>query len=191
MKAEIEARLLDVNVDEFLKKLKDCNAEFVGDWLQIRNCYDFNPVRENSWIRLRRNEKETTLTIKEIGSEKIDGTKESEIAVSDFDTANEILNKLGYTARSIQENRRIRYMLQGVEVDVDMWPMIPAYVEFEAGSEEQIINVCKILGVEFEKLTTLDVQSIYSHYGINLRDLSVLKLEEDRKNKHFNEENEE
>ena len=64
MKSEIEARLLECNVKHILKKLKDTGASFVGDWLQIRNCYDFNPVKENSWIRLRTNGTETTLTIK-------------------------------------------------------------------------------------------------------------------------------
>ena len=65
MKTEIECRLLDCNVEQIMKKLKDNNAQFIGDWLQIRNCYDFNPVREKSWIRLRTNGVETTLTIKE------------------------------------------------------------------------------------------------------------------------------
>ena len=50
MKSEIEARLLECDVKHILKKLKETGASFVGDWLQIRNCYDFNPVKENSWI---------------------------------------------------------------------------------------------------------------------------------------------
>ena len=68
MKTEIEARYLNCNVKEVLENLKKHNATFVGDWLQIRNCYDFTPVKENSWIRLRTNGEETTLTIKEINN---------------------------------------------------------------------------------------------------------------------------
>ena len=79
MKTEIECRLLNVDVAQFIKKLKDKNADFVGDWVQIRNCYDFTPVKPNSWIRLRTNGVETTLTIKEIANSKIDGTKECEL----------------------------------------------------------------------------------------------------------------
>lgn len=182
MKYEIEARLLEVDVDNFTQKLNQAGATKVGDWLQIRNCYDFTPVKENSWIRLRTNGEETTLTIKEIESAKIDGTKESEIVVSDFDATDEILNKLGYKARSRQENRRIRYMLNGVEIDIDYWPMIPTYVEFEAESEADIRRVCDILDVNFDSLVTLDVSSIYSHYGIDIEKLpQVVTLEEDRK----------
>lgn len=182
MKYEIEARLLEVDVDNFTQKLNQAGATKVGDWLQIRNCYDFTPVKENSWIRLRTNGEETTLTIKEIESAKIDGTKESEIVVSDFDATDEILNKLGYKARSRQENRRIRYMLNGVEIDIDYWPMIPTYVEFEAESEADIRRICDILDVNFDSLVTLDVSSIYSHYGIDIEKLpQVVTLEEDRK----------
>lgn len=182
MKNEIEARLLDVDVGSFLKKIKSADAKFVGDWLQIRNCYDFNPVKENSWIRLRKENNKTTLTIKEIASAKIDGTKECEIEVSDFDLTNEILNKLGYFARSEQENRRIRFMLDDVEIDIDFWPMIPAYVEFEAPSEKHIKSVCDKLGIDFENLITFGVTEIYRHYGLDLKTLPAkLKLKDSKK----------
>lgn len=186
MKAEIECRLLDVNVERFVELLEKNNAKFVGDWLQIRNCYDFNPVQENSWIRLRTNGKDTTLTIKEISNSKIDGTKESEIVVSDFETTNEILNKLGYIARSRQENRRISYILDGVEIDIDFWPYIPTYVEFEAKSQEDIENVCTKLKIDFNKLTTMDVMSIYSHYGYDLSKMPKISLEDERKAENLN-----
>lgn len=181
MKTEVECRLLECDVANIIKNLEDNNATFIGDWLQMRYCYDFNPVQENSWIRLRTNGKETTLTIKEITSKHIDGTKELEIVVSDFKSTDEILNKLGYVARSKQENRRIQYKLDNVEIDIDFWPLIPTYVEFEAESEQDIINVCKKLKINYNKLTTLDVSSIYKHYGYNLSDLSKIVLEEDRK----------
>lgn len=190
MKTEIECRLLEVDVEALIDKLEQNNATFVGDWVQMRYCYDFKPVRRNSWIRLRTNGKETTLTIKEIGSDKIDGTKESEIIVSDFLGTDEILQKLGYTARSKQENRRIRFMLNGVEIDIDFWPRIPTYVEFEGESEQAIKNVCKKLDVPYNKTTTLDVESIYSKYGISHQEMNNLVLEKSRKEKqYFAEEN--
>ena len=186
MKTEIEARLLECDAVNIIKKLEMLGATKVGDWLQVRNCYDFNPPRKNSWIRLRTNGEETTLTIKEIESAKIDGTKESEIIVSDFDITNEILNKLGYNIRTTQENRRIRYMLDGVEVDIDFWPMIPTYLEIEAENEEKIKNVCKKLDIDYASLTSLDVQSIYLNYGIDLNRIQILKLEEERKGRYEN-----
>jgi len=181
MKLEIEARLLECDVKKIINNLNEQHAKFVGDWIQMRYCYDFNPVNPHSWIRLRTNGEQTTLTIKEISSSKIDGTKESEIVVSDFNETNEILNKLGYFARSKQENRRIQYFLDGVEIDIDFWPQIPTYVEFEAQSEQEILNVCRKLGLDHTKLTSLDVASIYQHYGLGLESMSNLTLEEHRK----------
>lgn len=181
MKTEIEARLLECDAQKIIERLEVIGATKVGDWLQVRNCYDFNPPKENSWIRLRTNGEETTLTIKEIGSARIDGTKEAEIVVSDFDTTNEILNKLGYNIRTTQENRRIRYMLDNIEIDIDSWPMIPTYLEIEAESEEKIKEACEKLNIGYTSLTSLDVQSIYSMYGIDLNTIKILKLEEARK----------
>lgn len=178
MKTEIEARYLECDENGVAQTLEKLGAEFKGDWLQIRKCYDFNPVRENSWIRLRTNGEETTLTIKEIQNSTIRGTKESEIVVSDFETTDEILNKLGYQARTTQENRRIRYVLDGVEIDIDSWPMIPTYIEFEGKSEADILAVCKKLGLDSEKLTTLDVDSIYKFYGYDLKNYKHLVFEE-------------
>ena len=166
MKTEFEARLLEVDQEEFISKLEKNNAEFIGAWDQIRKCYDIVPSDKNSWIRLRKEGDKTTLTIKEIKSKKIDGTKECEIEVSDFNTTDELLNKLGYFARTTQENKRIRYMLDGVEIDIDSWPLIPTYVEFEGKDEKSILNVCKYLGINSDDLTTLDVVGIYKHYGI-------------------------
>ena len=178
MKTEIEARLLDINEEEFIASLKSHNATFVGDWLMSRNVYDFNPIDDNKWIRLRTTGDETTLTIKEIVDDGIEGTRELEIVVSDFDATNEILNKLGYFARGSQTNRRIRYILDDVEIDIDFWPLIPTYVEFEA--------LCKKLNINFDSLTTMSVPEVYDHYGHNVRTCPTINhLEEERATKKY------
>ncbi len=171
MKIETEVRLLDIDINKFILQLNDNKAKFIGDWIQKRKVYDFTPVRENSWIRLRTNGKETTITIKEIKDKSATGTYETEIKVDNFDTADELLNKLGYFARSTQENRRIRYILNNVEIDIDLWPHIPPFVEFEAETEEDIKNVCKALNIDYNSLVTLDVMSIYDYYNLNFHEL--------------------
>lgn len=186
MNTEIEARLLDIDEQKFIDLLRENNAQFVGDWLLSRNVYDFNPADDNKWIRLRTDGEKTTLTIKEIVDKSIEGTKEVEIEVSDFNDTNEILNKLGYFARGSQTNRRIRYILDDVEIDIDFWPMIPTYVEFEAKSSEKIKSLCIKLGIDYEKLTTMSVPEVYDYYGHNVRTCSKVNLlEEERANKKF------
>ncbi len=62
---------------------------------------------------------ELKLTIKEIKNDKIDGTEELEIEVSDFSKTNSILNELGYTHRAYQENKRTRYIYERIEISID------------------------------------------------------------------------
>ena len=186
MKSEYEIRFLDIDKENLINKLENLNATFIGNWLQKRYIYDFNPVLSNKWIRLRTNGEVSTLTIKEITNNKIDGTKELEIVVSDFEETNKILNELGYHARSIQMNKRIRYILDEVEIDIDFWPMIPTYVEFEADSIEKIKNLCKKLDINYDNLTTMSVPEVYDYYGHNVRTCPTINLlEEDRVNRKF------
>ena len=169
-KIEYEVRVLEINVEEIKEKLNKLNAVLVEDVLQKRYVYDFNPINPSKWIRLRTNGLKTTLTIKNIESQDISGTKEIEIEVSDFDTTNEMLKELGYNPKGKQENKRIKYELNGVEIDIDTWPKIPTYLEIEGKSEKEVYDILNLLGIPKENATTLDVQGIYEKvYGIDLK----------------------
>ncbi|HOO68095.1 MAG TPA: CYTH domain-containing protein, partial [Bacilli bacterium] len=111
MDTEYEIRILEINKDEFIKKIVSLGAIHIGDFEQKRYVYDLIPEQESKWIRLRTNGKETTLTIKEIKSKTIDGTKELEIVVSDFEKTNSVLEQLGFKNKGYQENRRSEYIL--------------------------------------------------------------------------------
>lgn len=176
MDIEYEVRILEIDKDIFIKKLEKLKAEKVGDFFQRRYVYDFNPVVKGKWIRLRTNGRESTLTIKNIVSPLIDGTKEIEIEVSDFDKCNFILNELGYHDKGYQENKRTRYYLDGVEIDIDTWPMLPTYVEIEGKSEKEVMTVVKKLGYNENEVTTLDVDSIYKKYGYDVKKIDILKF---------------
>ena len=113
------------------------------------------------------------------------GWVELEIEVSNFDETNEILNRLGFFARGTQTNRRIRYILDDVEIDIDFWPLIPTYVEFEAESVQKIKDLCQKLEISFDSLTTMSVPEVYAHYGKSVRAFTHIYLEEERKNLKF------
>ena len=180
MKTEFEVRILEIDVDSIKKKL-DKTAEFQWDHVQKRYVYDFIPKEENKWIRLRTNGDTTTLTIKNLVTSEIDGTQELEIVVDDFDKTNIILKELGYVPKGYQENRRVQYILDGVEIDIDYWPLIPTYLEIEGPSEEDVYNTLTKLGYSKEDCTTRDVEGIYVDYGYKISEIYDLKLEEERK----------
>jgi adenylate cyclase class 2 len=181
MHTEYEVRVLEIDVESVKKQLKEIGATFEWDLLQRRYVYDFIPKVDGKWIRLRTNGEKTTLTIKNVVTSKIDGTQELEIVVDDFDKTNQILNELGYQPKGYQENRRVQYSLNGVEIDIDYWPMIPTYLEIEGLSEEAVYEVLSLLGFKKEDATNKDVEGIYLDYGYDINKMFELKLEEERK----------
>ena len=152
MNTEYEIRILEVDVENLTRKLENLGAKKVGDWFQKRYVYDFVPKRENQWIRLRTNGEKTTLTYKNIEKDAIDGTKELEIEVDNFEKTNEMLEILGYKNKGYQENKRIRYLLNGVEIDFDSWPRIPTYMEIEGSNEKEVTETLKLLELENAKV---------------------------------------
>ena len=178
MEKEIEIRLLNIDKEQFVKNIVDLGSEKVSETLQKRYVYDFNPIQENKWIRLRTNGEKTTLTIKEIiDKNAIDGTNELEIVVSDFYSANSILEQLGYSHRNYQENYREVYYLDDVEISIDSWQLIPTYVEFEAKNEKDIQFLLEKIEYDKNNLTTLDVTSIYNDiYKIDVMAIKELKF---------------
>lgn len=181
MKTEYEVRVLEIDHDEMVKKLESLGAELQFDTLQQRYVYDFNPVIDSKWIRLRTNGIKTTLTIKDLNAKTIDGTKELEIEVDDFDKTNQILEELGYKNRGFQQNKRTQYILDGVEIDLDRWPLIPEYLEIEGESEQAIYDCLDKIGISKDKIVTLDVSSIYTHYGYDGDALTNLNFEMEEK----------
>ena len=88
-----------------------------------------------------------------------------------------MLNILGYTPRAYQENERIRYILNDIEIDIDSWPLIPTYMELEGKSAEDIKKIEDLLEIDKEKITNLNCQSIYKDiYNIDVDKIKELKF---------------
>ena len=175
---EYECRVLEIDVDSFMKLLEDNGAIKKGEYFQKRNVYDFKPVDPNKWIRLRSNGDVVTLTLKKLEDRNsIEGTKELEIEVSSFEQTDAILNELGYHSRTYQENRRNSYTLDRVEIDIDTWPLIPTYAELEGKNKEDIEKLIEKLNLDRNKITTYDVTSIYNEiYNIDVMKIKSLKF---------------
>ena len=176
MHTEYEVRILEVDVEKVKDRLEKLKAKMKWDQIQKRYVYDFIPKLDGKWIRLRTNGDKTTLTIKNIVTSKIDGTQELEVVVDNFERTNLILKELGYVPKGYQENRRIQYELNGIEVDIDSWPMIPTYLEIEGPSEEAVYNTVEALGFTKDDCTTRDVEGIYLDYGYALENIYELKF---------------
>ena len=177
MNTEYEIRVLEIDKDKLIKRLNELNAKFIGEFNQKRYVYNIIPKTDGRWLRLRTNGKKTTLTYKSVEKNSIDGTKELEIEVEDFEKTNNLLELVGVKNKGYQENNRIQYILDGVEIDIDSWPLIPTYVEIEGENEESVLNILKKIAIDDKKVTTLDVQSIYKEiYNIDIIEINILKF---------------
>jgi adenylate cyclase class 2 len=177
MNIEYEVRVLEIDEKEIVNKLEKLGAIFNGKYEQKRYVYNVIPKSDGKWLRLRTNGIKTTLTYKSVEKSTIDGTKELEIEVEDFQKTNELLEKAGIKAKGYQENKRTQYILDGVEIDIDSWPLIPTYLEIEGKDEESVKNTIKKLELEKNKVTALDVQSVYEKiYNIDISKIEVLKF---------------
>ena len=177
MEIEYEVRFLEIDKERIIERLEELGAIKKGDYNQKRYVYNLVPSQEGKWIRLRTNGSITTLTYKDIEKDTVDGTREVEVQVDDFEKTNELLERIGFKNKGYQENKRTQYILNGVEIDIDSWPMIPTYLEIEGKSEEEIIKIQKLLNMDESKKTMLNCKDIYMQiYGIDIDKIKELKF---------------
>ena len=178
MHIECEARALEIDKEEIERKLVSLGAKKIADFDYKRRVYDVIPKTEGKWIRLRTDGNKTTLAVKQINKETIDGTEETEVEVSDFEETNKILNSLGFFEKGYQENKRTRYVLNGIELDIDTWPYIPTYLEIEGKDSKDVEKMIELLEIDKSKVTTLGVLAIFEQvYKIDAGKIPVSKFD--------------
>ena len=68
-------------------------------------------------------------------------------------------------------------LLNGVEVDIDSWPLIPPYMEIEGKDKSEVESIENLLEVDKEKITYLNCSDIYKTiYGIDSSKIKKLKF---------------
>lgn len=150
---EFEGKILDIDPETTEKTILDAGGCKRGQRFMRRYVYDIAACDESRWIRLRDTGSETTLTVKHIVDQGIDGTREVETTVDDFDATNTLLGMLGFAPKSYQENHRTSCTLEGAQLEIDTWPRIPPYLEIEAASTNEVIRVAGLLGYDATDLT--------------------------------------
>lgn len=109
-----------------------------------------------------------------------------EIEVSNFEETNNMLNELGYYSHTYQENKRTRYILNDVELDIDSWPYIPTYLEIEGKDEKSVKDMIKFLDLDETKVTSIDVQGVFkTFYNIEISNVPVVKFDEPLDKKYY------
>ena len=185
---EIEVKFLNVDKQALEKKLLAIGAEKVGNYLYKRQVFDYPDLRldkEAAWIRLRDEGDKIALSFKQRTGWKKDsvagddgGMYEVEFVVSDFGKAAEFLYKLGLVNKFYFENKRTRYVKDGIEFDIDEWPLLEPYLEIEADSWDKVDQAITWLGLNKDDAKKFSTTQIYALKGINDKDYSRLTFTE-------------
>ena len=154
MAHEIETKVLDVDFEQLKTKLVNLGAKktqetrLIVDWYRIKGIKE----GEDPWfLRIRSNsggKYEVTWKAKS----DILGTarkhKEINFLISEPEKLADLFEELGLEKYAHQEKDRTSFSLKNWIFDIDQYPKMPAYLEIEGDSEENVKEAIKLLGLE-------------------------------------------
>ncbi len=184
---EFEIKFLEVDVPELEKKLLHIGAEKVGEYFYKRRHFDYPDFRlddSGQWIRVRDEGNKITMAHKRIANFDLNKKdrknviiEETEITISDFDSACQILFSIGLIEKNYIENKRTRYIKDAVEYDIDTFPQLPSYLEIEGKSLASVEKAASELGFDVSKSVRYTATQMYKDRGIDLRDYQTITFE--------------
>ena len=176
MDIEYEATFPDVNKNDIRRKLIAVGATLVKpEFLQKRTVFFLPKGHEvkGGWVRVRDESDKTTMSFKIVDGSGIQDQKEICLIVDNFENAEQFLIGIGCVKKAYQENKREKWLLDGVEITIDEWPFLEPFVEVEGKSEEVVKKVSEKLRFDYSKAVFGSVDVLISKkYDISEDDIN-------------------
>lgn len=168
MADEIEAKARVESLDEVRGRLGRLGARPVESGFEHNVVFDTPDGRlraKDSLLRLRKYVR-SVLTFKgpRGDSRPVKSRREVEFEVSDFDSAAELLESLGFVKAWTYEKRREKWTLDDAKVFLDNVPFLGSFVEVEARSEERVMAALDKLGVPKSAITPGTYLELFQEY---------------------------
>ena len=176
---ELETRIVDIDVDDIRRKMKELEAKKVKEEYQINNIYDFEDNRllnANGYARIRitvdrlNNKEVVYMTTKKMLSQ---GTfkvmEENETVVEDKEAAEKIFLSLGLSLKQSIKKYRESYKIEDslVEIDINDKNFCPfPYLEIETISEERLNEILDLLGYTLKDTTSKTIYELLEERGL-------------------------
>ena len=163
MNTEIEVKFARVDHDNIREKLKAIGAVCECPMRDMKRVtIDSEHMKsKNAFIRIRDQVDKVTITYKQFDELSLNGAKEVELVIDDFDNAIAFFAVIGLPHHSYQESRRETWKLDGAEIVLDEWPWLDPYIEIEGPSEKIVKSIAKKLGFNWSDAIFGDVMSAY------------------------------
>jgi adenylate cyclase class 2 len=189
MPAEIEAKFLNVDIEDIRQRLKQAGAELEHPMrLMRRDLFDHADGRYKAEgfterLRIRDEGDRVAVNFKKAGTDS-QYADEIETTVGSYDKAKQLLLAVGLKSVSYQETRRETWRLDTVEVVIDEWPWLKPYIEIEGPSEVEIQSAAERLGFSWQdaKFGSVDTAYAVEYPGLKGHDsvanIPVMKFED-------------
>jgi len=168
MTTEIEAKFIAIDPASLRQKLGELGAVLVhAERSMIRQIFDYPDKRLEKiggWVRLRDEGDKITLSYKQLNDRTLHGTKEIEVIINDFFAGVDLLQSINLESKSVQETKREKWKMGEVEITIDTWPWIPAFMEIEGPTEEQVKKVAQQLDLAWSLALHGSVEVVYQYY---------------------------
>jgi len=183
---ELEIKLYLADLAAFENRVKDLGAELTEPRLHEVNLRfdlpDGELTRTAQVLRLRQ-DTAARMTYKGPG-ETVDGVharREIEFTVSDFQSAQSMLETLGYQISLMYEKYRTTYFLDSLQITLDEMPY-GTFTEIEGVDTAAIHRAAENLGLSWEARILDSYTSLFEHLrqklGLTFRDLSFADFAE-------------
>jgi adenylate cyclase class 2 len=171
---EYAGKILWIDVPRVTDAITKAGATFLDDYIFRQYVFDAVPATRGTWVRLCTNGKKTTLTVKEITLNGVDGTTEWEVVMADFKAAFAMLQRAGLRAKRYQENRRIAFSLDGARLFIDYWPQLRPYLEIATRDKTAAEHIVDQLGFKRSQLIGDNTTKLYAKLGIDIEKIAQL-----------------
>ncbi|OVE75070.1 hypothetical protein BVX95_00260 [archaeon D22] len=168
MHHEIEIKILDIDSVKIKEKLLKIGAKDLGEKFLREITFDYptkSKQKIKTMLRLRTEGKKTFLTYKERNEvDEFLDVNEYETEVGDDNTILTIFEKIGLNKRNFREKTRHSFKLDNVNIEIDKYPTIPAYMELE-GDRKTIEKTLSLLGYKISDGCNLVASQVLQKYG--------------------------
>ena len=163
MKTEYEAKFININIEEMRNVLKMSGAILEKPMRLMRRVTIDTPElkKKGAFVRIRDEGDRVTITYKQFDSLSVDGAKEHEVIVNNFDESIALFAAAGLPYGSFQESKRETWSIGTAEVVIDEWPWLNPYIEIESDGKNQVKEVAKKLGFNWRDAVFGDVMAAY------------------------------
>jgi adenylate cyclase class 2 len=179
MQTEIEVKFLAVDHNQVRAALQKAGGRLEHPMrLMRRTVFDWPDSQleksVDGFLRVRDEGHRVSTTYKQFNEAlSMDGAKEIETIVGDYDTMVQLYKAIGMVAKSEQESKRETWRLDDCEVVLDEWPWLKPYLEIEGPDQVAIKAAAKKLGLAWKDAVSGSVTVAYrSEYDIP-RKLSI------------------